>query len=39
MRHCHAFSKNFKSLTKDDCVVSTIFELDSMSNNLMNNLD
>ncbi|OOC99239.1 hypothetical protein BWO96_12375, partial [Staphylococcus epidermidis] len=25
MRHCHAFSKNLKSLTKDDCVVSTIF--------------
>lgn len=39
MRHCHAFSKNFKSLTKGDWVVSTIFELDSISNNLKNNLD
>ena len=39
MRHCHAFSKNFKSLTKGDWVVSTIFELDSISNNLKNNMD
>ena len=38
-RHCHAFSKNFKILAKDDWVVSTIFELDSMSNNLKNNMD
>ena len=39
MSYCHAFSKNLKSLTKDDWVVSTIFELDSMSNNLKNNMD
>ncbi|ASJ94537.1 hypothetical protein CFE88_10030 [Staphylococcus epidermidis] len=39
MRHYHAFSKNFKSLTKDDLVVFKIFELDSISNNLKNNMD
>ena len=39
MRHCHAFSKNFKSSPKGDWVDSAISELDKISNNLKNIMD
>ena len=39
MRHCHAFSKNFKSSAKGDWVDSAISELDKISNNLKNIMD
>ena len=39
MKHCHAFSKNFKSSAKGDWVDSAISELDKISNNLKNIMD
>ncbi|MGZ9513858.1 hypothetical protein [Staphylococcus epidermidis] len=39
MKHCHAFSKSFKSSAKGDWVDSAISELDKISNNLKNIMD
>ncbi|MDS3945542.1 hypothetical protein RJC23_10665 [Staphylococcus epidermidis] len=39
MKHCHSFSKNFKSSAKGDWVDSAISELDKISNNLKNIMD